>query len=145
LSEENWFEDARFGMFITWGLYSQQGGLWNGKKYYGISEWLMRRAKIKGADYKKIANDFNPVGFDAKEWVAIAKEAGVKYIIITAKFHDGFAMFDSALSDMVGLAMKISIGCHLGHKKLPAQATTQLAFIYMIFPRIRSLVKASLT
>jgi alpha-L-fucosidase len=97
--ESNWFRDAKFGMFIHWGLYSQTGGVWDGTKYYGITEWLMRRGKINSADYKTIAKDFNPVEFNAKEWVSIAKRSGVKYIVITAKHHDGFALFGSEASD----------------------------------------------
>ena len=94
-----WFRDAKFGMFIHWGLYSQTGGVWNGEKYYGITEWLMRRGEISSKDYKRISKDFNPVDFDAEKWVSIAKESGVKYIVITSKHHDGFALFDSAVSD----------------------------------------------
>ena len=100
-SEEvtDWFRDAKFGMFIHWGLYSQTGGIWNGDKYYGITEWLMRRGEIPSTEYKTIADQFNPTKFNAEQWVSIAQESGVKYIVITAKHHDGFALFDSAVSD----------------------------------------------
>lgn len=93
-----WFQNARFGMFIHWGLYSVPGGEWQGRRYYGIAEWLMRRAEIPTADYARIAETFNPVGFDADEWAQVAHDAGIQYMIITAKHHDGFAMFDSAAS-----------------------------------------------
>lgn len=98
-SSVEWFADAKFGMFIHWGLYSHLGGNLDGQRYYGITEWIMRRAEVPSADYKALAHDFNPVEFNAVEWVKTAKAAGVKYIVITAKHHDGFAMFDSAVSD----------------------------------------------
>lgn len=94
-----WFRDAKFGMFIHWGVYSHLGGNLNGQRYYGITEWIMRRGEVPSADYKELARDFNPVEFDAEEWVATAKAAGVRYIVITSKHHDGFAMFDSAASE----------------------------------------------
>lgn len=95
------FDESNFGMFIHWGLYSSLGGVWNDKTYYGIGEWIMnpRMAGIPVEDYKKIANNFNPVGFDAKKIAQLAKDAGMKYIIITSKHHEGFAMFDSKVSD----------------------------------------------
>lgn len=93
-----WFRDAKFGMFIHWGLYAEAAGHWNGKTYYGIGEWLMKRAKIKTCDYEKLTQTFNPVKFNAEEWVRVAKDAGMKYIVITAKHHDGFAMFKSEAS-----------------------------------------------
>ena len=98
-TDVEWFRDAKFGMFIHWGLYSHTGGVWDGKRYYGITEWLMRRGKIMSDDYKQIADEFNPVDFDAKEWVATAKAAGIRYIVITSKHHDGFALFESEASD----------------------------------------------
>ncbi|HZP59434.1 MAG TPA: alpha-L-fucosidase [Opitutaceae bacterium] len=97
-----WWEDARFGMFIHWGLYSQWGCHYpgpDGKLLDGHSEHMMQHLKIPLAQYAKIADVFNPVKFDANEWVTIAKNAGMKYIVITAKHHDGFAMFDSQASD----------------------------------------------
>tara|TARA_B100000959_G_scaffold286151_1_gene363586 strand:+ start:1013 stop:2830 length:1818 start_codon:yes stop_codon:yes gene_type:complete len=98
-TDVEWFRDAKFGMFIHWGMYSELGGIWDGERYYGITEWLMRRGEISSDDYKLAAAQFNPVDFDAKAWVAIAKNAGARYIVITSKHHDGFAMFDSAVSD----------------------------------------------
>lgn len=95
------FAEGNFGMFIHWGLYSHHGGVWDGKTYYGIGEWLMdpRVAGIPPAEYMKTAQSFNPANFDAKKIVTLAKIAGMKYIIITSKHHEGFAMYDSKVSD----------------------------------------------
>jgi alpha-L-fucosidase len=90
-----WWREARFGMFIHWGLYSIPAGTWDGKQIPGIGEWIMNNASIPVADYKALASNFNPTAFSAHDIVAIAKSAGMKYIVITAKHHDGFAMFDS--------------------------------------------------
>jgi alpha-L-fucosidase len=90
-----WWREARFGMFIHWGLYSIPAGTWNGQRTTHIGEWIMNDLSIPVADYKALAKDFNPTGFNAYDIVALAKAAGMKYIIITSKHHDGFAMFDS--------------------------------------------------
>ncbi|WP_218754379.1 alpha-L-fucosidase [Polaribacter sp. R2A056_3_33] len=95
------FDEGNYGMFIHWGLFSNLAGVWEDKTYYGIGEWIMnpRMAGIPVEDYKKVANNFNPTGFDAKAIAQLAKDAGMKYIIITSKHHEGFAMFDSKVSD----------------------------------------------
>ena len=102
LSEQDqrmqWWREARFGLFIHWGLYAQPAGEWKGERIPGISEWIMARAKIPVAEYEKLAATFNPVKYDAEAWVKLAKEAGMKYIVITSKHHDGFAMFHSKAS-----------------------------------------------
>jgi alpha-L-fucosidase len=95
----DWWREARFGLFIHWGLYAQPAGEWKGEEIPGISEWIMARAMIPVAEYEKLAATFNPVKYDAEAWVKLAKEAGMKYIVITSKHHDGFAMFDSKASD----------------------------------------------
>lgn len=93
-----WFRDSKFGLFIHWGLYSIPAGEWKGKIYNGASEWLMERAQIPVKEYEQLAKKFNPTKFNAEEWVKIAKDAGMKYIVITAKHHDGFAMYHSKAS-----------------------------------------------
>jgi alpha-L-fucosidase len=90
-----WFREARFGMFIHWGLYAIPAGRWDGKEVPSIGEWIMNRASIPVADYKALAPKFNPTQFSAEQIVGLAKSAGMKYIVITSKHHDGFAMFDS--------------------------------------------------
>jgi len=90
-----WWRDARFGMFIHWGLYAIPAGKWDGKAIGGIGEWIMDRANIPVDQYEKLAGQFNPVKYDAAEWVRIAKDAGMKYIVITSKHHDGFCLFDT--------------------------------------------------
>ncbi len=84
-----WFQDIRFGMFIHWGLYS----------LIAHGEWVMHTEKISVSEYEKLAPQFNPVKFNADEWVSIAADAGQKYMIITSRHHDGFSMYDTALSD----------------------------------------------
>ena len=94
-----WWRDSRFGMFIHWGLYAVPAGEWEGQEIAGIGEWIMSYANISVEDYEPLAKQFNPVKFDAAEWVRIAREAGQKYIVITSKHHDGFSIFDSEASN----------------------------------------------
>jgi len=94
----DWWRDARFGMFIHWGLYALLAGRWQQRKVEGIGEWIMKRARIPVAVYERLAREFNPVEFDADAWVRLAKAAGQRYIVITAKHHDGFCMFRSEVS-----------------------------------------------
>ena len=94
-----WWRDANFGMFIHWGVYAQLGGNYKGKESRGSAEWIMRDLRIPRAEYEAIARQFNPVKYDPDAWVRLAKEAGMKYIVITSKHHDGFALFDSKASD----------------------------------------------
>jgi len=94
-----WFREARFGMFVHWGVYSVPAGTYDGTQIGGIGEWIMHQGKIPTARYQAYAKEFNPVKYDADAWVRVAKNAGVKYIVITSKHHDGFAMFDSKASD----------------------------------------------
>jgi alpha-L-fucosidase len=94
-----WWQEAKFGMFVHWGLYSLPGGEWKGNKVSGYAEHLMRKEKISKAEYLELARQFNPVNFNADEWIRLAKNAGMRYFIITSKHHDGFAMYDSKVSD----------------------------------------------
>src|ERR1051326_9076421 len=96
-----WFREAKFGLFIHWGLYAIPAGEWKGQEIPGIGEWIMNRAKIPVAEYAALARQFNPVKFNAEEWVLMARDAGMKYIIITSKHHDGFAMFHSMTSPYI--------------------------------------------
>lgn len=93
-----WWREARFGMFIHWGVYSLPAGTWDGRQIGGIGEWIMNRAKIPVADYQNMAKQFNPVRYDPDAWVKMAKDAGMKYIVITSKHHDGFALFETKAS-----------------------------------------------
>jgi alpha-L-fucosidase len=93
-----WFREAKFGLFIHWGLYSIPAGEWKGKPIAGIGEWIMNRAKIPVTEYEQLAKQFNPVKFNAEAWVQMAEDAGMKYIVITSKHHDGFAMYHSTVS-----------------------------------------------
>jgi alpha-L-fucosidase len=94
-----WWREAKFGMFIHWGVYSVPAGFYQGKPVAGLGEWIMNKGKIPMTEYQLFAKQFNPVKFNAEQWVQIAKDAGQKYIVITSKHHDGFAMFDSKAND----------------------------------------------
>ncbi len=94
-----WWRDGRFGMFIHWGVYAVPAGTYKGKRIHGTGEWIMNTAPIPVDEYKKFADAFNPIGYNADEWVRLAKNAGMKYIVITSKHHDGFCLWDSKVTD----------------------------------------------
>jgi len=92
-----WWRDARFGLFIHWGLYAVPAGKWDSITWYG--EWIRNQAQIPIQQYDSLMQHFNPVKFNADVWVRMAKDAGMKYIVITSKHHDGFSLFDSKYTD----------------------------------------------
>jgi alpha-L-fucosidase len=94
----NW-QDERFGMFIHWGAYAVPAGVHGGKPIPHLGEWIMHHGRISHEDYREYAKRFNPEQYDPVSWVALAKETGMKYMVVTAKHHDGFALFDSAVTD----------------------------------------------
>jgi len=102
LAEEErteWFREARFGMFIHWGVYAVPAGEWDGETIRGIGEWIMRFRRIPVETYKAFAPDFTAGKYEPEFWADLAHRAGMKYVVITAKHHDGFSLYDSAVSD----------------------------------------------
>lgn len=99
-SRMEWFSEVKFGLFVHWGPYSNLAGEWDGKRVGNDrnSEWIMNFLQIPRDEYRELARQFNPVEFSAGDWVGLAKEAGMKYLVFTAKHHDGFAMYDSKVS-----------------------------------------------
>lgn len=93
-----WFRHDKFGLFIHWGLYSIPAGYWKGERSPTIGEWIMFHKRIPVAEYSQLAKQFNPVKFDADAWAQLAQDAGMKYVVITSKHHDGFALFKSEAS-----------------------------------------------
>ena len=95
-----WWREARLGMFVHWGLYSQAAGVWDGKKYYGGVEWIQNSAGVPTAEYEAVLRPrFHPKEGFADEWAQLAKDMGAKYVVFTSKHHEGFALHDSAVSD----------------------------------------------
>lgn len=94
-----WWREARFGMFIHWGVYARLGGVYEGNQIPGLGEHIMAKGQIPIATYQGLARDFNPTEYDAEQWVLLAKRAGMKYIIITAKHIDGFALWPTAVNE----------------------------------------------
>jgi alpha-L-fucosidase len=93
------FNDAKFGMFVHWGAYARPAGIWKGQKIGGLGEWIFYHTQIPRAEYKQMCAQFDPVRFDADAWVQLAKAAGMRYIVAMPKHHDGFAMYDSKVSE----------------------------------------------
>ncbi|MBQ8551339.1 MAG: alpha-L-fucosidase [Clostridia bacterium] len=97
MTNKEWFRQAGFGMMVHFGLYSVLGGEWRGKRMgqYDIGEWIQAQFRIPNSEYHRLADVFDPIYFDAEEWVLLAKEAGMKYMVVTSKHHEGFCLFDS--------------------------------------------------
>ncbi|MDD7983554.1 alpha-L-fucosidase [Lentisphaera marina] len=98
-SRMQWFDEAKFGMFIHWGSYSTLKGIWKGEPIKKYAEWIQANADIPKEEYAPIAKQFNPSKFNADEWIRIAKEAGMKYFVITSKHHEGFCLWDSKYTE----------------------------------------------
>ena len=95
MSNIEWFKEAKYGMMAHWGLYSLLAGEWRGRRVKGYAEWIQSFMPIPNAEYEMLAKTFNPVYFNADEWIKLAKDSGMKYFVFTSKHHDGFAMFHS--------------------------------------------------
>lgn len=98
MTSKEWFKQAKFGMMIHWGLYSLPAGEWRGKRMVDIGEWAQAYFRIPNAEYHKLAGIFNPILYNAEEWVKLAKDAGMQYMVFTSKHHEGFAMYHSKVS-----------------------------------------------
>lgn len=98
MNNKEWFKQAKFGMMIHWGLYSLPAGEWKGRRMDEIGEWIMQKYRIPFAEYSQLANAFDPLLFSADEWVKLAIDAGMQYMVFTSKHHDGFAMYHSRVS-----------------------------------------------
>ncbi len=90
-----WFKEAQYGMMVHWGLYSLLAGEWRGKRSGSYAEWIQTRLRIPNMDYARLASAFQPIYFNAEEWVRLAKDCGMKYFVVTSKHHEGFAMYHS--------------------------------------------------
>ena len=95
MDNREWFKQAGYGMMAHWGLYSALGGEWKGRRVNDYAEWIQSFMPIPNAEYSKLASTFNPIYFNADEWIKLAKDCGMKYFVFTSKHHDGFAMFKS--------------------------------------------------
>ena len=98
MDSRTWFKNAKYGMMIHWGLYALPAGEWKGERMETIGEWLQQYFRIPNAEYHRLASVFNPILFDAEAWVKLAKDAGMQYMVFTAKHHEGFAMYRSRVS-----------------------------------------------
>ncbi len=98
MTNKEWFKQAKFGMMIHWGLYSLPAGEWRGERMEDIGEWCQQYFRIPNAEYHKLAGIFNPILFNAEEWVKLAKDAGMQYMVFTSKHHEGFSMYHSKVS-----------------------------------------------
>ena len=107
-----WWREARFGLFVHWGVYAVPAGTYKGERVPHIGEWIMHHGRIPVTEYEKFAADFDPVAFRADDWVRLAKDAGMKYIVITSKHHDGFCLWDSKVTDYDGRTVVVPTHPH---------------------------------
>ncbi len=98
MTNKEWFKQAQYGLMIHWGLYCLPAGEWKGQRIEEIGEWIQQKYRIPNAEYHKLASIFNPICFNAEDWVKLAKDAGMNYMVFTAKHHEGFAMYKSDVS-----------------------------------------------
>ena len=116
MNNKQWFqEEAKFGMMIHWGLYTLLAGEYRGKRIPHIGEWAQSYFEIPNAEYEKLAEAFNPIYFDPEEWVLAAKAAGMNYMVVTSKHHEGFCLFHSAYDTPFGDHTDRSRYIHYGH------------------------------
>lgn len=99
MENASWFKNAKYGMMVHWGLYSLPAGEWKGDRMPFIGEWLQSYFRIENAEYAQLAQIFNPIYFNADEWVRLAIDSGMQYLVVTSKHHDGFAMYHSKVSN----------------------------------------------
>ena len=99
MGNREWFKNAKFGMMIHWGLYALPAGEWKGRRMPYIGEWAQAYFRIPNREYGALADAFNPLLFDAAAWVKLAVDAGMRYLVVTSKHHDGFAMYHSQTDD----------------------------------------------
>lgn len=95
MDKYEWFKSAKFGMMVHWGLYCLPAGEWKGRRIPGIGEWIQHQCRIPNAEYHQLTKAFNPIFFNAEEWVKLAQDAGMQYMVVTSKHHEGFAMYHS--------------------------------------------------
>ena len=120
---KKWFKEAKYGMMIHWGLYSVLGREWKNHYSEAYAEWIQATLAIPNAEYAKLANVFNPIYFNAEDWVKFAKGCGIQYMVLTSKHHDGFAMFRSKVDLLTFLMQRLLNGMWLLNLLKPATST----------------------
>ena len=106
MDNREWFKNAGYGMMAHWGLYSLLGGEWKGRRVRDYAEWIQSWLAIPNAEYSELAKVFNPIYFNADEWIRLARDSGMKYFVFTSKHHDGFAMMQLPSAEMLLLSLR---------------------------------------